>query len=81
MKITTKQLKQLIKEEVENDTDNGNMKLIPLEARFGSSLDEGDYIHFTMDGEKSMLSEGKTFKETKKEQLDKLNAQDESVEL
>jgi len=73
--------KRKTKEEIENDSENGNMKLIPLEARFGSSLDEGDYIHFTMDGEKSMLSEGKTFKETKREQLEKLNGQNESIEL
>lgn len=73
--------KRKTKEEIENDSDNGNMKLIPLEARFGASLDEGDYIHFTMDGEKSMLSEGKTFKETKREQLDRLNAEKEDVEL
>ena len=73
--------KRKTKEEFENDSDNGNMKLIPLEARFGASLDEGDYIHYTMDGERSMISEGRTFKETKKEQLDKLNAQDEDLEL
>lgn len=73
--------KRKTKEEIENDSENGNMKLIPLEARFGASLDEGDYIHFTMDGERSMLSEGKTFKETKKEQIDRLNAKDDSVEL
>lgn len=74
--------KRKTKEEVENDPHNGNMKLIPLEARFGPSLDEGDYIHFTMDGEKSIIAEGKTFKETKKEQLRKLDAEDdESVEL
>lgn len=74
--------KRKTKEEIENDSDNGNMKLIPLEARFGAALDEGDYIHFTMDGEKSMIAEGRTFKETKKEQLDKLNARnEEQVEL
>lgn len=74
--------KRKTKEEAEADIKSGNMKLIPLEARFGKSMDEGDYIHFMMDGDTSTLKEGKTFKETQREKIEELDGQnDEQIEL
>jgi replicative DNA helicase len=44
----------------EDGKENGNMKLIPVECRFGKPLDEGDYINLQMDHHKSKIKELKT---------------------
>lgn len=51
----------------------GNMKMIPIEARFGPTLDEGDYINMKMQKEMSYIEEGKT-----KFEASKSNIADES---
>jgi len=38
----------------------GNMKMIPIEARFGPAMKEGDYINMMMYKEISYIEEGKT---------------------
>ena len=44
----------------EDGKENGNMKLIPIECRFGQPLEEGDYINLQMDHHKSKIKELKT---------------------
>ena len=44
----------------------GNMKLIPLETRFGSGLDPGDYINLFFNKNKSIITEGETYFQTRK---------------
>lgn len=41
----------------EDGYQNGNIKLIPLEGRFMSRLDDGDYINMLLDGNISSLKE------------------------
>jgi hypothetical protein len=44
-----------------DDTDeNGNRKLVPIVARHGAGLDDGDYINMNMFGKFAKLVEGQT---------------------
>lgn len=54
----------------EDGRENGNMKLIPVECRFGEPLEEGDYINIQMDKEKSKIKELKTQRSVIKENKD-----------
>lgn len=54
----------------EDGRENGNMKLIPVECRFGEPLEEGDYINLQMDKEKSKIKELKTQRSVVKENKD-----------
>jgi hypothetical protein len=48
-------------EEIADDTDeNGNRKLVPIVARHGAGLDDGDYINMNMFGKFAKLVEGQT---------------------
>ena len=48
-------------EEIADDTDeNGNRKLVPIVARHGAGLDDGDYINMNMFGKFGKLVEGQT---------------------
>jgi replicative DNA helicase len=47
----------------ETGPQNGNRKLIPLDARHGSGMDQDDYINVHMDGAYGVIKEGKTRKE------------------
>lgn len=45
-------------DEIANDgTENGNMKLVPLECRFGTPAEEGDHINMEMDGSIATIKE------------------------
>ena len=47
-----------------DDTDeNGNRKLVPIVARHGAGLDDGDYINMNMTGWCGKIEEGKTASE------------------
>jgi len=48
-------------EEVATDgVDNGNRKLVPIVARHGAGLDDGDYVCMTMHGRFGRIEEGQT---------------------
>tara|TARA_R110000824_G_scaffold190408_3_gene371919 strand:+ start:113 stop:364 length:252 start_codon:yes stop_codon:yes gene_type:complete len=48
-------------EEVAEDRiENGNRKLVPIVARHGCGLDDGDYISMNMFGNIGKISEGQT---------------------
>jgi replicative DNA helicase len=47
----------------ETGPQNGNRKLIPLDARHGAGMDPDDYINIHMHGEYGVIKEGKTRKE------------------
>lgn len=47
----------------------GNMKMIPIEARFGPALEEGDYINMMMYKEISYIEEGQTKFEASKSSI------------
>ena len=50
--------KRKSEEEIGQDgKQNGNMKAIPVEARFGKPLSDGDYINMSMDHDKSKIKE------------------------
>lgn len=54
-------LKQKSPEEIGQDgIENGNRKLIPLIARHGPAMDEGQYISMNLDGSIATLTEGLT---------------------
>ena len=54
-------------EEIADDLeDNGNRKLVPVVARHGAGLDDGDYINMNMFGIYGKIEEGKTRNELKK---------------
>jgi len=54
-------------EEIADDLeDNGNRKLVPVVARHGAGLDDGDYINMNMFGKYGKIEEGKTRNELKK---------------
>ena len=44
----------------DDDEDNGNRKLVPIVARHGAGLDDGDYINMNMFGKFGKLVEGQT---------------------
>lgn len=51
-------LKRKSKEEIVQDGNtNGNMKLIPLECRFGPGLDDGDHINLLFEGNIARFTE------------------------
>ena len=53
--------KQKSDEEVAQDgPENGNRKLVPIIARHGEGLDDGDYINVLMKGAYAKLIEGQT---------------------
>ena len=55
-------------EELAEDGPNaGNRKLVPVVARHGAGLDDGDYINMDMMGEHAKLTELKTRNEFKKQ--------------
>lgn len=41
----------------EDGPENGNMKIVPLECRFGAGLANGDYININMNGDISTIEE------------------------
>tara|TARA_R110000824_G_scaffold126769_2_gene286403 strand:- start:69 stop:317 length:249 start_codon:yes stop_codon:yes gene_type:complete len=48
-------------EEVATDgIDNGNRKLVPIVARHGAGLDDGDYVCMKMHGNFGRIEEGET---------------------
>ena len=47
-------------EMADDDEDNGNRKLVPIVARHGAGLDDGDYINMNMFGKFGKLVEGQT---------------------
>ena len=54
-------------EEIADDLEeNGNRKLVPVVARHGAGLDDGDYINMNMFGKYGKIEEGKTRNELKK---------------
>ena len=53
-------------EVAEDGPENGNRKLVPLVARHGSGLSDGDYINVKMRGEVGKIEEGVTRNELKK---------------
>ena len=53
-------------EVAEDGPENGNRKLVPLVARHGSGLADGDYINVKMRGEVGKIEEGVTRNELKK---------------
>ena len=54
-------------EEIADDLeDNGNRKLVPVVARHGAGLDDGDYININMFVKYGKIEEGKTRNELKK---------------
>lgn len=53
--------KRKTEEEMADSGEYGNMKLIPLESRFGPGLEPGDYINLFFDKDKSIITEGETF--------------------
>jgi hypothetical protein len=50
----------------EDGPEAGNRKLVPIVARHGPGLDDGDYINMGMQGEVAKISENKTRNELKK---------------
>lgn len=50
---------------LEDGEENGNRKLIPLNARHGPGLDEGNYINMYMQGQYAMIEEMRTNAEVK----------------
>ena len=59
--------KQTPDEEMADDLEeNGNRKLVPIVARHGSGLDDGDYINMDMIGKFGKISEGRTRNELRK---------------
>ena len=54
-------------EEIAEDGDElGNRKLVPVVARHGAGLEDGDYINISMRGEVARIKEKKTRNEVKK---------------
>ena len=43
-----------------DSVDNGNRKLVPVVARHGEGLDDGDYVSMTMHGKFGRIEEGLT---------------------
>lgn len=54
---------------------NGNMKLIPLEGRFMTRMDDGDYINLNMDFSKSKVTEISTRSNPKSDQGFEFNSE------
>lgn len=52
--------KKTEEEMVEDGDENGNRKLIPLEARHGAGMSEGNYINILQRGEYAMITELRT---------------------
>ena len=44
----------------ETGPQNGNRKLIPISARHGTGIEDGDYINIMMEGEYGTITEGET---------------------
>jgi len=44
----------------ETGPQNGNRKLIPISARHGTGIEDGDYINIIMEGEYGTITEGET---------------------
>lgn len=53
-------------EVAEDGPEAGNRKLVPIVARHGPGLDDGDYINMSMQGEIAKIGENKTRNELKK---------------
>ena len=47
-------------EMADEDDENGNRKLVPIVARHGAGLDDGDYINMNMFGKFGKIVEGQT---------------------
>lgn len=60
-------LKRKTPDEMAEDGSSGNLKLIPLESRFGKSLNYGDYININFRGDIALMEEGLTRNESNKE--------------
>ncbi len=56
-----------VEEIAEDGPTSGNRKLVPIVARHGSGLDDGDYINVQMDGAHAKLSELSTRNELKQQ--------------
>ena len=54
-------------EMAEDGVGNGNRKLVPIVARHGSGMDDGDYINMHMKGWCGKIDEGKTASELRTE--------------
>ena len=71
----------------EDSVENGNKKLVPIVARHGAGLDDGDYINVSMMGEVAKLKELSTRNELKrnKNTTDRdsglLESADEEIEI
>jgi hypothetical protein len=50
---------------LEDGEENGNRKLIPLNARHGPGIDDGNYINMYMQGQYAMIEEMRTNAEVK----------------
>lgn len=59
-------------EEIADSPQAGNMKLIPLDCRYGGSLDEGDYINMFMEKDLTRIREGKTHFELRGNPMEEL---------
>ncbi len=55
-------------DEVAQDPKAGNRKLVPMVARHGAGLDEGDYINMQFTGQFNKITEGKTRNQLKIQQ-------------
>ena len=64
--IVTSTLTKSPEELAEDGLGAGNRKLVPVVARHGAGLDDGDYINISMKGDISKISEGLTRNELKK---------------
>jgi len=62
-------------EQIAEGMENGNMKLIPLECRYGPGL-EDDWINFSMDGNYAKLVELTTHKQSQKKNKSGLETED-----
>jgi len=72
--------KKSVQEIGQDGIENGNRKLVPLAARYGPCLDEGDYIHMNMRGEFCKITELGTRNETwKKKKQEEKQEQGDSV--
>ena len=47
-------------EMADDNIENGNRKLVPVVARHGEGLDDGDYISMKMFGKYGKIEEGRT---------------------
>tara|TARA_A100001201_G_scaffold143761_1_gene147331 strand:- start:5796 stop:7271 length:1476 start_codon:yes stop_codon:yes gene_type:complete len=67
-------------EMADDDEDNGNRKLVPIVARHGAGLDDGDYINMNMFGKFGKLVEGQTRNQLKTKSRIRDNGFDSTVE-